>query len=325
MSTNPETTPNTPKASETQEVIESTKASTDSLKEEISTTSWTKSELNKWFSEFFKRLKDVWNEFKQLHIGKAIALLFWNTNEETTNEENTNKENNNNENTKQETSSEPTDSTETKTNKDWSTKTEWTSRNIWEEAKEKEPAPTEIVNIKEHMPDIKYDLKYATSDNSFWIKIYPDWESNLKLRYEAIKKLSKAQEILKEQWYQLKIWDAYRPKDAQQKLYDNYKWPASTKGSNVAKPWTSNHWTWKAVDLTLVDSNWNEVEMPTGFDDFSWKATWNEINKLSKDNPKRKNAFILRKAMEQAWFYTIGSEWWHYQTNTWKSTLSHLK
>ncbi len=196
--------------------------------------------------------------------------------------------------------------------------------NKWQkDSKEKVPN-SKIVPIKDYISDIKYDLKYATKNNSFKTKIYPDWESNLKLRYDAVQKLMKAQETLKSQWYELKILDAYRPKDAQQKLYDNYRWPSSTKGSNVAYPWTSHHGTWKAVDLTMVDSNWNEVEMPTWFDDFSWKATWSSINKLGSNNVKRKNAYILRKAMEQAWFYTISSEWRHYQIDKWKSTLSHV-
>lgn len=189
-------------------------------------------------------------------------------------------------------------------------------------SKEKEPSNTEIVPIKNYMKDIKYDLKYATTDNSFWVKAYSDWESNLRLQYGALKKLSKAQEILNKQWYQLKIWDAYRPTDAQKKLYDNYKWPTSTKSSNIAKPWTSHHWTWKAIDLTLVDSNGNELEMPTKFDDFSWNARWDRITWNS--GRKYENALILRKAMEQAWFYTIASEWRHYQIDKWRSTLKHL-
>lgn len=206
-------------------------------------------------------------------------------------------------------------------NKENSNKTNESTTQQSNESKEKEPNDSEIVSIKKHLPEIKYDLKYATTDNSFWWKIiYPDKESNLKLRFDTIKKLIKAQEILKKQWYELKIWDAYRPKEAQQILYDNYKWPAATKSSNVAKPWTSHHWTWKAVDLTLIDSNWNEIEMPTKFDDFSGNA---KRDKMSTSNSKRKNAMILRKAMEQAWFYTIASEWWHYQTDQWKSTLPH--
>lgn len=290
MSNNPEVASSTVQSPETQEVVDSTRSSVSALQEEITTTSGIKSELSSSFKWFFDKLKSVWDELKEWNISKAVSILFskeWQTSQ-----------------------SQQQSETSSTTRSTWSsTSTETT----WTESQEREPSDTEVVSIKKYISDIKYDLKYATSDNNFWVKAYSDWESNLKLEYDAVKKLSKAQEILKKQWYQLKIWDAYRPTDAQQKLYDNYKWPVSTKSSNIAKPWTSHHWTWKAVDLTLVDMNWNEVEMPTWFDDFSWKATRNSVNKLPKNNPKRKNAYILRDAMEQAWFYTISSEWWHYQ------------
>lgn len=299
MANNPEVTSKGKTSPDVQEVVESTKSRVSALKEEVATTSWVKSELNTDFREFFERLKSARWEFKEGNISKAIAILF--SGEEQQGAETQHTEN-------------PV-STWTESSASTSTETSWS------ETQEKEPLSTEIVSIKNYIKDIKFDLKYATADNSFWLKIYPDGESNLKLQYRAVKKLEKVQESLKKQGYQLKIWDAYRPADAQFKLRDNYKWPAATKRSNVAEPkrknWkkvgTSYHWTWKAVDLTLTDLNGNEVEMPTGFDDFSWKAKWESVNKLPKNDPKRKNAYILRDAMEQAWFYTIKSEWWHYQ------------
>lgn len=205
--------------------------------------------------------------------------------------------------------------------------------NKQQEFKEK-PKESDIVSIKDFIPDIKYDLVYATSNNSFRTVIYKDGESSLKLRYDAIEKLIKVQESLKEQWLELKIWDAYRDHDAQVMLRNNYKGPdtpANPKSNNVAIPvgvkyfhpgqrvwknWTwSHHWTWKAVDLTLVDSStWKELLMPTWFDDFSWKAGWANVNK-NKDSEAFKNAYKLRDAMKKAGFYTIGSERWHYQTD----------
>ena len=288
MANNPEVATSAATSPEVQEVVDSTRSSVAALQEEVTTTSWVRSELSSGFKWFFNRLKSVWWELKEWNISKAVSILF-----------------------SREEHDQQQSETSVSTWTTWSTAI--STESAWTVAQEREPSATEIVSIKNYIKDIKFDLKYATTSNNFWLKIYPDGESNLKLQYEAVKKLGKVQESLKKQWYQLKIWDAYRPTEAQQKLYDNYKGPAATKSSNVAKPWTSHHWTWKAVDLTLVDMNWNEVEMPTWFDDFSWKATWNSVNKLPKNNPKRKNAYILRDAMEQAWFYTISSEWWHYQ------------
>ncbi len=298
-----ETQNSSSKEGEIKQVIESSQTETRTLRQKIKDARWNLADWNIWWAiaAFFKDEISIQQNNKENSnkTNESTAQQSNNENSNKANESTPNQQNN------EENSNKTNESTTQQSN----------------ESKEKEPNDSEIVSIKKHLPEIKYDLKYATTDNSFWWKIiYPDKESNLKLRFDTIKKLIKAQEILKKQWYELKIWDAYRPKEAQQILYDNYKWPAATKSSNVAKPWTSHHWTWKAVDLTLIDSNWNEIEMPTKFDDFSGNA---KRDKMSTSNSKRKNAMILRKAMEQAWFYTIASEWWHYQTDQWKSTLPH--
>ena len=308
MTTNPEVSEAKQNSPEVQQVLESTKAGTDALKEEITTISSTKTELN-WLGKFFSKLGDAWKELKNWNITKAISILFWTDQQESQQTDST-------------TSTESTDNTTTTSTESSTTST---TTNTPTETKEKEPKDGKV-SIEKYIPGIKYDLKYATTDNSFWWKImYKKAASEyLRMTENAVKKLSKAQEILKKDGLELKIWDAYRPKDAQQKLWDNYKWPSKTKRSNVAVPWTSHHWSWNAVDLTLVDSStWKELPMPTKFDDFSWKAHWDSFSK--KNDEKTKNAIKLRRAMEQAWFYTITSEWWHYQTDKWKSTLEHLK
>lgn len=327
MTTNPEVSKATENSPEVQQVLESTKAGTDALKDEISTISSTKTELN-WLGKFFSKLGDAWKELKEWNISKAIAILFGTDQQES-------------QQTSSTSSSESSESSTTTTtwNESTTTSTTWTDNNETantpSESKEKERNDGKV-SIEKYIPGIKYDLKYATKDNSFWWKImYKKPASEyLRMTEDAAKKLSKAQEILKKQWYELKIWDAFRDHDAQMMLRNNYKGPdtpGNPKSNNVAIPvgvnyfhpgqkvrkkWTwSHHWSWKAIDLTLVDSKWNELEMPTKFDDFSWKAKWDSVNKLPKNDPKRKNAYILRNAMEQAWLYAIWSEWWHYQTN----------
>ena len=304
MSNNPEVSSSVVESPEVQQLFEYSKAGEEALKEQVMEVSKTKEELS-WFSKFFVRLWDAWNALiKEWNISKAISILFWNDQQKSP----------------QDGSSSSIESADNTTTTTWVENTTTTNTPI--ESKEKDPKDDDKVFIKEYIPDIKYDLVYATKNNSFWTEIYSDGESNLKLEYDAVKKLAKAQEILKKDGLELKIWDAYRPDDAQFKLWDNYKWPQWIKKSNVAEPkrvngkrvGSSHHWTWKAVDLTLVDSStWKELEMPTCFDDFSWKARWESFIK-NKDK-KTENAFKLRYAMEQAWFYTIPSEWWHYQTD----------
>ena len=73
------------------------------------------------------------------------------------------------------------------------------------------------------------------------------------------------------------------------------------------------HTTGGAVDLTLIDEHRNELDMGTGFDDFSEKAETDYFEKSEFDGSiVQKNRRILKKAMESAGFTNLPSEWWHY-------------
>lgn len=79
----------------------------------------------------------------------------------------------------------------------------------------------------------------------------------------------------------------------------------------VANPYTegSIHNKGCAVDITLVDTNSNEIEMPPGFDDFTEKAsrTNKNISPMAQQNLD-----LLTKVMQESGFTTINSEWWHF-------------
>ena len=306
MTTNPEIQSSTSETPEAQEVIESSKASSDSLKEEISTTAWTKKELSKWFSEFFERLKTVRNEIKQGNINKAIAILFWQTDEEPPEQQTSSSSTDTTNTSKQETSSEPTDSNETPVISDNSSKTELATEES--EEKEKEPKDSDIVFIKKYIPSIMLDMRYATTNNFTWQKIYEN--DDAKLRYWTIKKLKVAQDELNKQWYSIKIWDAYRPQSAQERLRSVR--PDSTLVAPPKKG--SAHTKWNTVDITLVKSDWTEIPMPSEFDDDNKKRIDRDYNDLTSE--QRANAKILEDAMKKAGFVWYSKEWWHYSDST---------
>ena len=81
----------------------------------------------------------------------------------------------------------------------------------------------EYVLVKKYIPDIYVELRYATENNFTGVKIYDFTEAYL--RYGTVKKLAQVQKELKQQGYSLKIWDAYRPFEAQQKLWEVYPDP----------------------------------------------------------------------------------------------------
>lgn len=167
-----------------------------------------------------------------------------------------------------------------------------------------EPADEDFVAVKDYIPDIWVELKYAAADNFTGQVIY-DFEDAY-LRYGTVKKLMAVQEELRAMGLSLKIWDSYRPRSAQYKLWEVY--PDDTY---VANPETgnSNHSRGNAVDVTLVDSNGNELEMPSEFDDFSGKA---DRGYTDCSDMAIQNSGILQRAMEKHGFKGYSAEWWHY-------------
>lgn len=170
---------------------------------------------------------------------------------------------------------------------------------------EKEPENDEYVLVKKYIPDIYVELRYATENNFTGVKIYDFTEAYL--RYGTVKKLTQVQKELKQQGYSLKIWDAYRPFEAQQKLWEVYPDP-----NYVANPANGmkKHNLGGTVDITMVAADGSVISMPTEFDDFSLKADrdYSDI----EDEEAVKNVMILQNAMENNGFTGYQGEWWDY-------------
>lgn len=170
---------------------------------------------------------------------------------------------------------------------------------------EKEPENDEYVLVKKYIPDIYVELLYATDNNFTGVRIYDFTDAYL--RYGTVKKLANVQKELKEQGYSLKIWDAYRPFEAQQKLWEVYPDP-----NYVANPANGmkKHNLGGTVDITMVAADGSIIPMPTEFDDFSLKA---DRNYSDIDNEEAvNNVMILQNAMENNGFTGYQGEWWDY-------------
>lgn len=170
---------------------------------------------------------------------------------------------------------------------------------------EKEPEDDEYVLVNKYIPDIYVELMYATDNNFTGVRIYDFTDAYL--RYGTVKKLANVQKELKEQGYSLKIWDAYRPFEAQQKLWEVYPDP-----NYVANPANGmkKHNIGGTVDITMVTADGSVISMPTEFDDFSLKA---DRNYSDIDNEEAvNNVMILQNAMENNGFTGYQGEWWDY-------------
>jgi D-alanyl-D-alanine dipeptidase len=183
----------------------------------------------------------------------------------------------------------------------------WTA---WGGSLAKKEVPAPLVDVKKIAPDMIVAMQYATGDN-FTGKVLYDCNRCF-LTETTARKLVKAQMELKKQKLGLKVWDCYRPLSVQ-KLF----WSLVPDPRFVANPDKgSRHNRGTAVDVTLVDSQGNELPMPSHFDDFTPQAF-----RDNKELPEHilKNREALENAMKKAGFLPLHTEWWHYDDNEWQS------
>lgn len=168
-----------------------------------------------------------------------------------------------------------------------------------------EPADGDFVLIRDYIPDIVVDLKYATEDNFTGQVIYSFTEPYA--RYGTVKKLQTVQAMLAPLGYGLKVWDAFRPVSAQYQL-----WAVCPDPTYVANPNNgfSSHSRGNTVDVTIIRlEDGSDLTMPTGFDDFSTMAN-RDYSDCSQE--ARDNAVLLEVIMTACGFKGYYGEWWHY-------------
>lgn len=167
-----------------------------------------------------------------------------------------------------------------------------------------EPGDEDFVKIVDVIPTVKEELFYATDRNFTGQVIYSF--DHAYLRYGTAKKLLAVSEDLAQMGLYIKIWDGFRPVSAQFRLWEVCPDPTYVADPNVGY---SSHSRGNTVDVTLVDENGVELEMPTGFDDFSAKADrdYSDCTAAAANN-----AEILEILMEKHGFTGYAGEWWHY-------------
>lgn len=170
----------------------------------------------------------------------------------------------------------------------------------------KETDDNAIVNLKNYSNDFVYDMKYATDDNFLKEKLYPCAECFL--RVKTVKSLLEANKAFSQKGYKIKLFDCYRPKAIQKKMFKIVPDP-----NFVANPKKGSiHNRGGAVDISLVDSLGSEINMGTKFDFFGEEASHNYQNLSEEILANRK---FLKEIMLQNNFKSFDSEWWHYNLN----------
>lgn len=164
----------------------------------------------------------------------------------------------------------------------------------------------QLAELKQLIPGIVYDLRYATVNNFMKRLMYPAGTKVTFLRLPAARALARVQEDLRAKGIGLKIYDAYRPYAVTVRFWELVK-----DERYVANPARgSGHNRGTAVDLTLINlQTGRELPMGTAFDNFTDTA---HHSFLQLPEEVLQNRALLKSTMEKYGFKALDTEWWHY-------------
>jgi zinc D-Ala-D-Ala dipeptidase len=161
-----------------------------------------------------------------------------------------------------------------------------------------------LVEITESSHNIVLDLRYATPNNFTGQTIYTI--TKCFLHADAVPHLEKAIQLADKLGYRIKIFDAFRPQAAQEKL-----WTVCPDPNYVAPPERgSAHTRGVAIDLTLINAQGEELDMGTPFDSFEVAS---HHGSLALSPHASRNRYVLLGIMMSAGWDLYLNEWWHYQ------------
>ena len=161
-----------------------------------------------------------------------------------------------------------------------------------------------LISITPPHYDVLHEIAYATSDNFTDKPVYR--RAACYLHEEAAACLRQAIFYAAELELRLKIFDAFRPAEAQYILWEHTPDPDFLARPERGSP----HSRGVAVDLTLVDKDGAELDMGTGFDDFTPRSHHGAADISAQ---AKRNRLLLMGIMISAGFDFYRNEWWHYQ------------
>jgi D-alanyl-D-alanine dipeptidase len=152
--------------------------------------------------------------------------------------------------------------------------------------------------------DVEFDIAYATPRNFTGAPIYA--RPACFLNPEAAERLRTAIDLARAIGHRFKIFDAYRPTEAQWKLWQHTPDPNFLADPRRGSP----HSRGAAVDLILLDAVGRELDMGTPFDAFT---PLSHHGCLELPEAAQRNRALLLGLMTAAGWDFYRNEWWHYQ------------
>lgn len=163
-----------------------------------------------------------------------------------------------------------------------------------------------------------------------WLLKFHKTLPNYLIRKSVWKKIIKAAQKLIKKWIYIEIFELYRSLQKQRKEFEEIKWIMIDKypllsQKDIYKKTTEfiadpdvfpPHITWWAVDLRLIEKDWNIIDMGNEINSpDSTSHFYTKWLSISQKNNRR----ILRKTFLDEWFAPLATEWWHfsYWDNYW--------
>lgn len=171
---------------------------------------------------------------------------------------------------------------------------------------------SQLVELVKLNPNIKLDVRYATTNNFAGSIFYT--QERAFLQEPAAAAVARVHERLKDSGYGLLIHDAYRPWAVTKMFWDA---TPDTMKDFVANPQNgSRHNRGCAVDLSMYHlASGKPVTMVSGYDEFSPRAYPGYPGGTSQQRWHRRR---LRQAMEREGFTVYEVEWWHFDYKDWR-------
>ncbi len=152
--------------------------------------------------------------------------------------------------------------------------------------------------------DVELALAYATAHNRTAKPIYR--RAVCYVHEDAAELLRRAIALAAELGLRLRIFDAFRPVEAQWVLWNHEPDPEFLADPRKGSP----HSRGVAIDLTLIDGTGKALEMGTGFDAFTPLSHHGALNLPAE---AQRNRHLLLGLMTAAGWDFYRNEWWHYQ------------
>ena len=189
-----------------------------------------------------------------------------------------------------------------------------------------------LVDILSLQPNIKADIKYATTDN-FTGKVLYTENVGAYAEPTLAQAVAQAQNTLKSinTDLSLVIFDAARPISVQKEMFELVKGTANERF--IANPYGEFaggfHNYGMAVDVAIIDGDEKMLDFGTGYDSFEDIAHSGGEAELVKKGLLTINAYKNRQLL----YYIMGEhgmlpyayEWWHFQLQYEESSKSNFK